>query len=60
MIYLYIESLINKVILLYKEYTSYILVMLDITKLMKRLKDKHPDLYEELIKIKYIQEVRIK
>ena len=60
MIYLYIESLINKVILIYKEYTSYILVMLDITKLMKRLKDKHPDLYEELIKIKYIQEVRIK
>ena len=60
MIYLYIESLINKVILIYKEYTSYILVMLDITKLMKRLKDKHPNLYEELIKIKYIQEVRIK
>lgn len=60
MIYLYIESLINKVILIYKEYTSYILVMLDITKLMKRLRDKHPDLYEELIKIKYIQEVRIK
>jgi hypothetical protein len=48
------------VILIYKEYTSYILVMLDITKLMKRLKDKHPNLYEELIKIKYIQEVRFK
>ena len=60
MIYLYIEFFINKNHFLYKEYTSYILVMLDITKLMKRLKDKHPDLYEELIKIKYIQEVRIK
>lgn len=34
--------------------------MLDITNLMKLLRDKHPNVFNELVKIKYIKEIRNK